>query len=306
MLLGLEALRTATGMKEALTSNPPDAKHDAVARLLRNGLTVSAFALLEAFISKRCQELLEVISRGNVAYQDLPEMLQSAATQQVVAVLATEIRRAVASGDDPTALIQGAAQDLVSTGSANLQLSPLTLSWPGSNLTAEEVRGILSKLGVGSDPWMQLTMVSRKCGLAVNNLQDVFTEMMRERHKAAHDASYEASVVAVRALPNAVFAIAIGFDALASRGARLCAEADSDFLDGGTHVANNIQLRRIRRVRSRWNEYYDQSYDRARKRYDSSAEAFVGAIAHAQTVRHELIVEEADGTLVSWQTSDVP
>lgn len=302
----LSSLRRATELPQVLVSNPPDAEHDGVARLLRNGLAISAFATLEAFVSDRTSELLHEISQGTVAFNDLPKGLQIASTQQVVQVLGAEVQRRIRAEEDPTTLIQDTARALTSTGTANLELSPLSLRWPGSNLSSSDIASILTRLGIGGDAWAQLTMVARGCGFNVTALQRTFTGMMRQRHQAAHEARYEASVIAVRALPNSALALAVGFDALASRAARLCKLGDTGYLGGAQVLANQIALRKVIKVGARWKEYNPNQTARARRVYASRDDALNGAVAAGQADRHDLVVEFVGGQPVTWVTSDVP
>lgn len=303
---GVAALRRAADLDQVITSNPPDPAHDEVSRLLRNGLTVGAFSMLEGFVARRSEEILNEISGGVVGFNDLPAGLQTASTQQVVFVMASEIRRRLAADDDPTVAIQEAATALASTTTANLTLSPLTLKWAGSNLSSEDLKVILQRLGVGSDPWNQLTMFSRRAGYNVTNLQQVFTEMMRQRHRAAHDASFDASVISVRSLANSASAIALGFDALASRGGRLCKTADAEFLGGSAHLAQNVQVRFVRPVGNKWKEYVETKLTKARKVYDTREEALAGAVASAQADRHDVVIEQRGSAVAEWITSDLP
>jgi hypothetical protein len=64
-----------------------DREHNAVARMLRNGLAVVGFAALEDFIKKRSSEAMEEIGQCSVPFSKLPKKLQNAATYEVISAL---------------------------------------------------------------------------------------------------------------------------------------------------------------------------------------------------------------------------
>ncbi len=213
----------------------------------------------------------------------------------------------VAVGDDPSDLIQETGRALLSTSTANLELSSLALHWTGSNLHSADLSYILRVLGIGQDPWGQVTQLDDRAGFNVTNLESVCSELLRNRNSAAHDAQFEATIISVRSLPNSLLAIALAFDALASRAARLGREAEQDFLRGVTFNSQSIALRFVVPVGAKWKEYAETDRNRAKKVYDDRESAVLGATVDAQADRHGVVVvtDPTHGP-IEWVCADVP
>lgn len=302
----MEAVRRAADLDVVLTSSPACTSHDETSALLRNGLSVVGFALLEDFIARRTEELLAHISSGQVAFVDLPEKLQSAATENALSVLVSRVRRMRSASEDPLSVIQEAAESIASTSGTNLRMPAQSLGWPGSNLGADDVKAALLSLGVGGDPWHHITEIARRAGFNIQNSRNAFIDLMKGRHGAAHDAQHTATVVAVRSLPNSAAAIALGFDALASRCARLCSAGDPGYLGGATVREEHIRFRYLDQVGSQWKEYLEGRPNRARKVSSTQELAVSTAITDTQTSEHAVIVERTGGRPGSWVCGDLP
>ena len=69
----LHAFRLATQTEALVSLAPTEVDHNARAQVLRNGLAVVGFAILEDFIKSRAGEVVQRIGHGAAAFTDLPE-----------------------------------------------------------------------------------------------------------------------------------------------------------------------------------------------------------------------------------------
>src|SRR5436853_149257 len=74
----------------ALTDSLPlDSEHNLKARILRNGLTVSAFSMLETYLEDRFEENVGELPRSKLAYKDFGENLRELLSRSALEGLLT-------------------------------------------------------------------------------------------------------------------------------------------------------------------------------------------------------------------------
>jgi hypothetical protein len=305
LLRSLESFDQAAQLEILLSQTPPS---DQVARLLRNGLTVVGFCILEEYVRARCIEVAEHISKGPASFSDLPLGLQKAATEGAVGVLASQVRFHARSGEDPIPLIQQVGRALSSTSSASLELSTLTLQWEGSNLSASDLKDILANVGVDADPWGQMTALAMRAGFPIQgSLRDVFVQCLKDRNAAAHAATSDIPVLRVRSFSKSALAIAFAFDVLISRAARLCYEATADYLRGSKKFRQgDIPLRFLDYRGSDWAEYVENKLSRAVRRQDSLDVARSEAMQRARDRGETVVIRDRNRMPTSWVCADLP
>ena len=74
----LQYLEAATSLPQIIDQGIAPTTHNGVANLLRNGLGIVAFNILEDYIKNRSNEALKFLSDSTVAFNRLPESLQAA------------------------------------------------------------------------------------------------------------------------------------------------------------------------------------------------------------------------------------
>lgn len=88
-LLGrLEHLSAAKELPVLIDVGIIQSTHNGVANLLRKGLGIVAFNILEDFIKKRSSEALSRVSASRISFSKLPVKLQEAAILEAVSSLA--------------------------------------------------------------------------------------------------------------------------------------------------------------------------------------------------------------------------
>jgi hypothetical protein len=303
-LANLAAIKAASELPALQDPLIPDPLGANVARILRNGLAVSAFASLEDFVRRRNGELLTFGSTGTAAFPDLNASLQDAVTRRALGVLA----RAAGRIDDPMPLIQAEASLIGGSGSGMIRFPLSTLGWEGSNLQAQDIATILGILGV-DDPWSQLTYIGRRCGFAATGAFDAaFRSMASARNAAAHDATANTPLISLRSFHLGALAIACAYDLLASRSMRLLQGADLGLLKG-TKKVRSIDIR-IRFIEDRGGSKYAEVRESKRKpavrRYRDLPTARTQALARARAGFEALVVLDRVGAPVWWVSGDMP
>jgi hypothetical protein len=242
LLRRIEATQKAASDPILIDRLLTDSEHNDRAKLLRNGLMVVAFTSLEDFIRARTGELLDLVSRTVVPFSDLPALLREAATMGAMKAARARAEMAKNSGEDALALLQTAASHVASTAGGSLQLSRYSLGYLGSNLSSSEIANILTAFNA-QDAWNEISRVASRCGAGSLPLKSAYDQAMRLRHAAAHNP--EANVQPQNLLDFCAQAvsIALGFDVIASRAARLLRDGNAALLAGKVKISDDLEIR---------------------------------------------------------------
>ncbi|HBO5139327.1 hypothetical protein GHU06_00590 [Pseudomonas aeruginosa] len=211
-LLGrLEHLSAAKELPVLIDVGIVQSTHNGVANLLRKGLGIVAFNILEDFIKKRSSEALSRVSASRISFSKLPVKLQEAAILEAVSSLAFRAKLEKKEGGDWRTLIQAESLKIHSTGKAVFELSDFSLASSGSNVTAEEVNQILSAFGV-SGGWAILKKVSDSIGGGLPDLSQSYKNAASRRHSCAHEANFNYDYLWLGAIKSEILAIAASLD----------------------------------------------------------------------------------------------
>lgn len=247
-------------VQEPIVANPDD-----VGALLRRGLTVAGFNLLEGFMEARLSELATFVNSGVVQFLDLPDKLQRKAMRGTIEVAYGRSRR----GDVDTAELRTLSQSVGNSLSAvgpGLRLSPFTWMWSGSNLKVEDFREILGSFHV-KKPWETTASILDRAGLGPMDVQSALQEIARERHRSAHVSLHSVTTLWLRSLPATVFSLAFAWDSLASVGAAHLRSGSTAFLGDNKFVTDDLV--KIRSVVERKNDLaeFEEGKRRAVRRH---------------------------------------
>lgn len=228
------AIRTATADFSLvdLPLLPANVSRNASVRVIRSGLAVQCFNILEDFVKARTSEALVSVSASGVRFSWLPEALQEAATLGTVRAISVQVKRQPRT--DRVLYAQTYGSRIASTQTGAMQLADISFFHSGSNVSAEELRDALAAFGVKS-PWHQLSGLLSRIGLSALPAENVYATLAMRRHSAAHDPS---TVVSENDLVQSIAdasSIGLGYDLLLS-----CATIALSRL--GAPVANHMSL----------------------------------------------------------------
>lgn len=215
-----ELLDRLAVFKDSLTESaiadgtPADTKKNDVARMLRSGLAVLAFAITEAFIRDRTGEALRSFSNVDLKFNDLSEKLQQAVT--ISAMQGVLFRSKYQEKINQISWILGELPLIANAASNISHLSPYAFGQASSNLSEEDLTNILAAFGVGGG-WAAISEVAKRIGLGgVLDYAQTFKELARRRHVAAHDVSVKIPLNDLNESVNIILGICCSFDLLLS------------------------------------------------------------------------------------------
>ncbi|TDL43953.1 hypothetical protein [Microbacterium oleivorans] len=225
-------LRSYRAIAEAMAESAVRNQND-VGDMLRRGLAISTFNILENFVEQRIGELALRVNGGHLSFSDLPDKLAQRAVENVLVVAA---KRAFRLDKAELLALGKEVGGSLSSVAGPLMVSPMTWLWTGSNMGHADLDDALRALHV-SDVYASLRQITGRCGYSVKDangkpidLRDALKGVAEERHNSAHNSGHKVSVMVLSSNLSVVKRVALGFDALASRAALALRRADAGYL----------------------------------------------------------------------------
>lgn len=193
-------------------------QHNRSATLLRKGLGIVVFNILEDFIKERTTEMFSSVSTSLTNFGYLPQEMQEAATLGALKGLTARAMLEKKSQGSWLSLIQAEAMNINSTSQMNgFTISPYSLMSEGSNIYADDIPKALKCLNIEGG-WDTLQRISQLTNGGIPSLKQSYMNISSRRHKAAHVAHFDYEHGWLKDAINEIFAIASSFDiALSSR-----------------------------------------------------------------------------------------
>ncbi len=266
-----------------------DAVRNAKARMLRNGLAVVLFAILEDFIRQRTVEILRGVGATNVPFLSLPKKLQQAATTGILQTISFRLK--LCEESQRLVFLQSEARKIASSGATPYELSQFSLMHSRSNLDKEDISDALSAFLVDGG-WTAMTDLSARMNFGSLPLVDAFTAAASRRHSAAHETGTITPLQELVSFVVQARAIAATYDCLLSRAYWLLRARDVQFLEGKKFNASSCRISKVENVGGRWKLYVE---NRRKAVATSLVEAEISNRAHRDAL--------ASGDFVCWMDS---
>lgn len=209
----LEYLDAAVGLPQVIDEGIVPSTHNGVANLLRKGLGIVAFNILEDYIKNRSKEALKFLSESGILFERLTDSLQRAAITGVLAALSTRAGLLQRAGEDWKALVQDESLKIHSTKNSPFEISPYSFFSINSNINASEIPDLLAAFGIAGG-WGLLKSVSDQIGGGLPDLAQAYKNAADRRNRAAHTASFRYDYQWLQGVKNEILAIAASFDIL--------------------------------------------------------------------------------------------
>lgn len=289
-----DAMRSSALSTSALTAS--NASHNLTSRILRRGLYVVSFNLLEDFLKARLRELLCLIDGTTLTFEQLPPGLKGAAVKEVWRNATTQAK--FQTDVDEVAVLQEAASAVASTaGGAQLRIHEYSFLHSGSNVQTDAIRELFAALHV-VDPWRQLTEIAIASGFTALPLKPRYESILQKRHQAAHSSSEGVEVSDLEEIMDAATVVAATFDIA-------CTARFSQLLRGQAHVdgmpklelSRDLSFNVIEERQQDWVSLYRTG--RTAKRFNSK-EAAVGYCLPRKPPRDVLVVRGMDRRPLEW------
>jgi hypothetical protein len=192
---------------------------------------------------------------------------------------------------------------LASLTAPTMVFSPLALGWRGSNLQMDEVGEMLGAFDV-KDGWENVQQIAGRAGLGFLTARDSFGNALTARHNAAHSAAADIQPTDLEYFARDALGIALGYDAVVSRAARLVATVGTAEVTTGL-LQDSIRIRLLERQLRGWIERLDGSPTTLR-RGRSFHPLAAGARRRSRPRGDLLVVRDVFGAPYRWETIDVP
>jgi hypothetical protein len=296
-------LTSLESLRQSLDS-PLVSAGDDVGSFLRRGLTIVSYNLLEAFVSDRVDEVAKHVNSGVAHFGDLPNLLQKAATVDVLRVANSRVQR---GGWDLAATTAFATEvgNSLAASSGPLRLSSLTWQWPGSNMNAEDIRRALRLFHVAS-PWSTIENFTARTGATMPDPNATLVGLLRERNLCAHESTYQVSNLWIRAVPHQLQVIGMGIDIAISVAAHEIHVGRRDYLDDKDWMSpGRVKFRFVEGRGSKWAEILEGS---SRAAHVNTNKDFLlqGAINSARGKHQVVVVKDRNRQLIDWIYPELP
>ena len=199
--------------------------HNISARILRHGVAVSAFAMLERYIKHVFGHMMIELSQSSILYNDLPDKLKRFI---IVDALAGLNNTAFFIKDEKLKVAY--IEDNIATLSQYKENPPIYTNFgfspTGSNVGHDDVKKGFAAFEV-KDPWGKLTSLSSAVGSGYLSLADQYKTLSSARNSSAHDPAGNIPTTTLQSNLNAVIVLGITIDLLGhavGKAAKLCTD----------------------------------------------------------------------------------
>jgi RiboL-PSP-HEPN len=203
-------------LKEASLNDGAPTEHvrNQVAGMIRQGLAVLTFAAFESFVRERTAECIKGFDPDVVAFSDLSDAIQEAATIGATRGLLYRFKF-----EDPTSRHTWALnqlKDIAASDTSLNKMSSLSFGSDKANLDEDDIQGILKSFGV-DQPWPNITNVAKLAGMGgLLDAKAQFTRVKQLRHASAHQVTSTVPHGDLVSSIQTIRALALGFDMLLS------------------------------------------------------------------------------------------
>jgi len=300
-LEGMRGFRLARKHPDLVEKMPTDHEHNLRASILRNGIAVIGFSILEHFIRERTGEILQAFGRVRVPFDELPSRLQSIAT--IGAIRGVSFRQKF--HDDPTGFTQAEASVIASSLGTRYQISKYSVGWDNSNLSIKDVDTIFSAFGIDGG-WTIVDAIAKRLDLSIPSAKESFKNAADRRHNAAHNVATVIQPSHLEAYDREAYAIAVGFDMVMTKAYQRVYEADRGYLDEKVKITlSDIATRIVKHVHSKWKEFVEGKR-RAVRAADTRQAVWLDARRRAKANGEFLTCIDADGFPCEWEFPGLP
>ena len=194
-------------------------EHNKVANLLRKGLSIIAFNILEDYIKNKSIEALGLLSSTTISFANLPNALQELAIGGALSSLSFQSRIFKKENPDYKLIIQEETRKISSTGLTPYELSKFSLLSSGSNVSSGEIKEFLTAFGIANG-WNLLKSISDSIGGGIPDLAQAFNNASQRRHSSAHSAAFDYDYTWLANLKSEILSISSSVDIVISARCR--------------------------------------------------------------------------------------
>lgn len=211
LFIRLRYLSAASNLPVLVDSGIAMSEHNGVADIMRKGLGIVAFNILEDYIKNMAAEALQILSDSRVAFVDLTLALQESAIFGALKTLNFRAGLEKKDGGDYKLLIQEESLKIHSTKNGIFELSKFSFFHGNSNISSTEITDFLKAFGIQGG-WGALKEISDAIGGGLLDLSQTYNNAANRRHSAAHSTGFYYDISWIRGISNDILAIAASLD----------------------------------------------------------------------------------------------
>lgn len=274
--------------------------HNNRARVVRNGVAVVSFSVLEEFIKARLGEILVDVSQSGTFFNELPEDLQEAVTFGAIASIAYTSKLMDKSVNSHITFVQQEAASIASTLSFPFNISPKSIGWDKANLGKDDVKNFMEKLKI-SGGWQTLREISVRVNHTLPNPSESFTNAARRRHRAAHMPSTSTLFSDLVSFLTEARVIGFAYDCMLTHAKRLIEIRDTMYLKKNTVINHlNVKFRFIEHRNKFWCECKSPGGSVVRKSGTRNV-AVTRALPRVRKNKEILVILGSTRQILDWQ-----
>lgn len=293
----IKYLDYAIQQSNLIDSGIAPSEHNGAANILRKGLGIVAFNILEDFIKNKSIEALTKVANSGIEFSKLTPMLQEASILKALQALVFRAKLTKKEGGDWKALIQEETLKIHSTRNQHFEFSIFSLLSSNSNVLPDEVPDLLSTFGINGG-WSKLKSVSDSIGGGIPDLSMSYRNALDRRHKSAHSASFRYEYTWLTQIRRDILSISASIDILLT--AR-CRQIKRNLLsDISIHnIDDDLNFRFLEKVNGKYRETTQVS-GRARKVWNTLHEAERTLKPRLETQKEFLIILDTEKNIINW------
>lgn len=276
--------------------------HNEKVRMLRNGMSIIGFTILEDFIKRRTGEILKEISATSCNFNALPEKLKDAVTFSALKGINTRAESLKRNAEDYVSFIQNETAFISSTKHSVYEFSEYSVGWDKSNLNANDISDILGIMNVEGG-WNTIQALSSRVNSSILNPNQVFKNFATNRHKSAHNIDADSLLTDLESFIDQSKIIAFCFDSLLNKSMSYIRQNNQSFLNGTLKTMHqDLKIRYLIENNGNWKEYTSDSLSRAFRVNSNYDQILIEAKLRAESNREVLLVKYQNNRIRDWYT----
>ncbi|WP_143197612.1 MAE_28990/MAE_18760 family HEPN-like nuclease [Chitinophaga niabensis] len=209
----LKFIDGALNLPTLIDNGVAPSEHNGIANLLRKGLGIVSFNILEDYIKKKVAEALTEISSSGIVFGDLTDEMQNSSIFGALEALRfrADMVKKNESLADAILMIQTESSKISSTSNNPFILSDFSFVSSNSNINVAEITEMIKAFGIGGG-WVILKKISDLIGGGIPDLGQAYKNAFNRRNRAAHGANFIYEYQALESFKNEIIAIAASMD----------------------------------------------------------------------------------------------
>jgi len=274
--------------------------HNEKVRMLRNGMSIIGFTILEDFIKRRIGEILKIIGTTGCNFNSLPEKLKEDVTFYALKGINSRAETLKRNSEDFITFIQNETGFISSTKNSVYELSEYSIGWDKSNLNSKDISDILGTLNVDGG-WTSVQRLSSIINCSILNPDQVFKNFAMNRHKSAHNSDADSLLTDLVSFIDQSKIIAFCFDSLICKSLSYIRLNNVNFLNLSLKtIPQDIKIRYLNEVAGKWKEFANNNLTRAYRSNGDYNIIFNEAKLRAQANMEVLLIKYENNAIRDW------